>query len=85
MNLWKHIKKVGVRGCKWIKLVAFTRKLFASISSLIVVIMVLLNELIGLGILIDFFLTIIPDEGLSPKRGIIKIFSLNLHISHLDH
>ena len=32
-----------------------------------------------------FFLTTIPDEGLSPKRRIIKIFSLNLHISHLDH
>ena len=32
-----------------------------------------------------FFLTTIPDEGLSPKHGIIKIFSLNLHISHLDH
>ena len=30
-----------------------------------------------------FFLTTIPDEGLSPKRRIIKIFSLNLH--HLDH
>ena len=32
-----------------------------------------------------FFLTTIPDEGLSSKRRIIKIFSLNLHISHLDH
>ena len=32
-----------------------------------------------------FFLTTIPDEGLSSKRQIIKIFSLNLHISHLDH
>ena len=32
-----------------------------------------------------FFLTTIPDEGLSPKRRIIKIFSLNLYISHLDH
>ena len=32
-----------------------------------------------------FFLTTIPDEGISPKRRIIKIFSLNLHISHLDH
>ena len=31
-----------------------------------------------------FFLTTIPDEGLSPKRRIVKIFSLNLHISHLD-
>ena len=32
-----------------------------------------------------FFLTTIPDEGPSPRRRIIKIFSLNLHISHLDH
>ena len=32
-----------------------------------------------------FFLTTIPDEGLSPKRRIIKNFSLNLHIWHLDH
>ena len=27
----------------------------------------------------------VPDEGLSPKRLIINFFSLNLHISHLDH
>ena len=32
-----------------------------------------------------FFFSIIPDEGLSPKHRIIKIFSLNLHILHLDH
>ena len=32
-----------------------------------------------------FFLPTKPDEGLSPKRRIIKIFSLNLHISHLEH
>ena len=32
-----------------------------------------------------FFLTTIPDKGVSPKRRIIKFFSLNLHISHLDH
>ena len=32
-----------------------------------------------------FFLITIPDEGLSPKRCIIKFFSLKLHISHLDH
>ena len=39
---------MDVCGCMWIKLVAFAGKLFALISSLIVVIMVLLNELIGL-------------------------------------
>ena len=32
-----------------------------------------------------FFLTTIPEEGLSLKRCIIKNFSLNLHTSHLDH
>ena len=47
-SLETYKKKVGACGCKWIKLAAFAGKLFASISSLIVVIMVLLNELIGL-------------------------------------